>query len=86
MSPDRRDAINALKYIFDFADRERDISAKQAKEADDRKDFRQGDRDISYSLAMQKVRAKCLHYARECYLYDLTEDAATLSEPNEAKP
>jgi hypothetical protein len=83
MSNERTEAINALKYIFDFADRERDISARQAKEAEDREDFRQSDRNTAFSLAMQKVRAKCIHYARECFLYDITETAAMRSEPTE---
>lgn len=80
---ERTEAINALKYVFDFAERERDISLKQAEASDERKDFRQGDRDTAYSLAMQKVRSKCLHYARECFLYDLTESAAATTSVNE---
>ena len=73
MNRERTEAINALKYVFDFAERERDISLSQAEAADERKDYRQGDRDTAYSLAMQKVRSKCIAYAREHWLRDITQ-------------
>lgn len=80
-----KEAIKALKHLFDFAELEARIATQQASEATDVQDFRASDRHQSYSLAMRKVRAKAMAYAREHFLADVSgKVAAATSEPNEA--
>ena len=78
------EAIEALRFIYDATVRESDISLRQADEARAVRDYRAADRHQMYSLAMRKIQAKALAYARGKFLADLSEQAAAMrSEPNE---
>jgi hypothetical protein len=65
-------AVLVLKKLFDFVSSERKLANKQRDEARETKDYRAADRHNSYAYAMQKVRARCLSYARENFLVDLS--------------
>ena len=71
-----KEAIRALKHLFDFAEIEARIATQQASEATDVRDFRASDRHQSYSLAMRKVREKAMAYAREHFLSDISGRAS----------
>ena len=76
-----KEAVEALRYIFETAERESNIALRQADEARATRDYRAADRHQSFSLAMRKIRAKVLVYAREKFLADVSEKrSATLSE------
>lgn len=78
-----KEAVDALRYIFETAERESDIALRQADEARATRDYRAADRHQSFSLAMRKIRAKVMVYAREKFLADVSEKhAAMRTEPN----
>ena len=82
-----KEAIEALRFIYQTTVSESDISLRQADEARAARDYRAADRHQMYSLAMRKIRAKALAYARGKFLADISEPvtAATLSESSKVE-
>lgn len=76
-----QEAINALRYIFTFAELEASIARQQGDHSQAARDYRDSDRHNSYARAMEKVRAKAVVYAREEFLADLS--SAPMTESNE---
>lgn len=80
MSEDREKAIEALRFLYRYADQERRISARQADEAKAAKDYRANDRHFSYSKAMAKVCGKVSDLARRTFLIDVTVEESSSGE------
>jgi hypothetical protein len=81
-----KEAIDALKHIFDYAEREAGIARQQGDYSKAARDYRDSDRHHSYASAMEKVRAKAMAYAREHFLADVSGKVAAMrSETNNEK-
>lgn len=58
-------AFEFLQDIFDYAQREAGVAAKQADAARQSRDYRNRDRHESYAKAMRRIVERCQIRARE---------------------
>ena len=68
----RNNAMEALRDLYNFADREKRIAEEQSVQAKATKDYRASERLLNYAYAMEKVRSKVSSLARTKFKFDVT--------------